>query len=117
MTFGGVSLPPILHGVEPNLDLDGKPKDYGVKVIWANRAQIDKVLKAVAHEKPDLSTVVEVVNAFTCHLDSVRDHAKFGLCCAMSQLKSGDTETAITSLEKVIGSLGRWNDQHRLHLH
>lgn len=117
VSYGGVSLPPLMQGVEGGSALNGEPKDYSVKVMWVNRRQIDAVLCAIEREQPELQTVLSAVRAFMCHLDSVRDEAKLGASLAKGALKAGNSEVAISNLNTVVKMLGRWNDEHRLYLH
>lgn len=117
VSYGGVSLPPLMQGVEGGSALNGEPKDYSVQVMWVSRRQVDSVLRAIECEQPELRTVLSVVRAFMCHLDSVRDEAKLGVALAKGALEVGDSEVAIKNLDTAVKMLGRWNDEHRLYLH
>lgn len=118
--FGEVELPPVLSGIQPGLDLQGNPKDYRVRVIWASREQIDRVLKEIEHQQPEPAAVLEVVRSFMCEMDSIRNEASFGVSVARGwfEKKDGpDVNMALDCLQKVSGMFGRWRDERRLHLH
>lgn len=119
VSVGGVSLPPILSGVQPGLAIDGQPKDYTVRVIWAARRHIDDVLTAFAQEHPENSEVVAVVRAFMSTLDTVRDEVKLRAQVSKGYLQKSepDTESAIECIDRIVKMLGRWDDEHRLSLH
>lgn len=118
LTIAGYALPPILRGIQPGQGFRGEPEDYSVKVIWIARRQIDALLKAIEAEKPEMRQAFDLVRAFMSQLDSVRDHAKFGVLAARSFIKPDmpGAESYRENLRGVADALGRWNDEHRLHL-
>lgn len=116
LTFGDVSLPPTLSGIQPGHGLSGEAVNYQVKVIHVSRRQIEAVLREVGHQRPELQTVLKIVSSYMCHLDSVRDHAIFGLSCLKGQIKAGEVDKALENLASTREGLGRWHDEHRLHL-
>lgn len=117
ITFGDLELPPVIAGVQPGLDLNGDPRDYDVRVMWASRKHIDSALKKVEAEHADTVVVMEMVRAFICHIDSIRDSALLVNLGATQALKAGRSGDAIEQLTAQRGVFGRWNDEHRLFLH
>lgn len=118
LTVAGYALPPILRGVQPGKGFRGEPEDYSVKVIWIARRQIDAMLNAIEAEKPEMRQPFEIIRAFMCTLDTIRDEAKMGVLAARSCVKP-DTPKGVSYRENLNGvaqQLGRWNDERRLHL-
>ncbi len=116
LTFGDTSLPPILSGVQPGLDLKGKPKDHQVKVMWASRRQIEEALEAVEKMHPDTGIVMKVVRSFMCSMDSIRDSALHVNLSAQRAMQDGRTDAAAKELASLREVFGRWDDERRLHI-
>lgn len=118
LTFGDISLPPILSGIQPGQGLQGEAVDHHVKVIHISRRQIDWVLREIRAQHPDLDIVLQIVSRYMCSLDSVRGEARFGLACAKGWLRAEkpDLAKAMEQLDGVTEMLGDWHDEHRLHL-
>lgn len=116
--FGEIELPPVLSGIQPGLGLNGAAKEYPVRVIWASRSQVEQVLSEVERIHPDTSMVMQVVRSFMCHMDTIRDEAKLGVLAARGWVKP-DTQDGShyrDNLDAVVRMLGRWDDEHRLHI-
>ena len=114
-TFSGVELPPVISGIQ---HVEGSG-DYSVQVMWINRRQIADVLTAIERDQPDLRVVMEVVRAFMCQMDTIRDETKHFVLAARSWAKGDDPDRA-RALEMLDGAIemgGRWNDAQRLPLH
>lgn len=118
LTVCGYTLPPILRGIQPGLGLHGQPTDYSVKVVWVSRHQIQGMLSAIGKEHPDLDQALGVVSAYMCHLDTMRDETKLGVLAAAGWIKKDHPTCtgALENLQTVVGMLGRWRDEARLHL-
>jgi hypothetical protein len=118
LTFGDIELPPIMRGIEPHPDLQGRPTDYHVKVIWISRRQIDWVLREIEQQQPELETVLHIVSKWMSNMDTMRSEAKLGIGAGMSWLKGDkpDVKKALEQLQQVQEMLGSWHDEHRLYL-
>lgn len=119
VSFGGVTLPPILSGTQPGIGLGGEPKDYRVRVIWASRRQIDAVLSGIERERPEMQTLMEVVRAFTRSLDSIRAEVGLHIASVQSSLRCEPPkiDQAMTSLDTIRKMIGHWDDENRLLLY
>jgi hypothetical protein len=119
LKFGDVELPPIQSGLEPGRGLtSNETRDYAVRVIWISRRQIDWVLSEIAHQHPELETVMHIVSKWMSRLDSMRDEMMLSTLSAQSMLK-GDkpmVDYAREALGDVSAIAGSWHDEHRLHL-
>lgn len=113
IAFGDVSLR-VLSGVQPGIDLDGKPRDFNVRVASVSRQHVDDMLQAVEQEHPELADLLALTKALACRLDTIRDEAKFGLSGVMSRLRAGEIDKALDELDVTRRSLGRWEEVHRL---
>lgn len=118
VTVCGYTLPPIMSGIQPGLDLQGAPRDYSVKVIYASRQHVDAMLSAIGAEHEALAQALAVVRSYLCHLDGLRAETRLGINAALGWLKKdGDTSPqALGNLETVAKLLGGWDDEVRLHL-
>lgn len=114
ISFAGVALPPIVTGMQPGLDLSGKPELRKVRAINVNRRHIDNILRALEQERPDLEILLKVIRGYICSLDSTRDSATWCLAMARSALKEGCAEKALEKIDVTGGVLGTWSELHRL---
>ena len=114
LTFGQVALP-ILSGVQPGgIGLDGKHRDFDVRVVHVSRERVDDMLDAAEQEHPELADLFALTKALACRLDTIRDEAKFGLSGVMSRLRAGEVDKALEELTVAHSCLGRWEEVHRL---
>lgn len=116
VTVAGYSLPPILRGVQPGRDFDGKPVDRTVSVLWMSRRQIDDMARAMARQHPELAQGLEVMRTFMSDMDTMRDAVAGEVSCAAGDLARGNPDRAIAALRTARDLLGRWNDSRRLML-
>lgn len=112
--FKGHALPPIWSGVQPGMDLNGEPKDYGVSVMWADRRQVDELLIHIADLDHDMRLAVAVIRAYLVNLDTQRDAVRSQLASAQIAARSGDAERALRSVDSALARLSRWDDARRL---
>lgn len=118
VTVCGYTLPPILKGVQPGLDLDGEPMDYRVKVIRVSRNHVDRMLFAISENHPELAQPLEIVSTYMMHLDTMREEAALGTLATLGWLRKEQDKhpQAFANLETVARMLGHWGSEARLHL-
>lgn len=118
VTVCGYELPPIQSGIQPGQGFKGEPCDYPVRVIWIGRRQVEEMMAAVSASHPELGPMLQVMKAYLCCMDSLRDGAKHGMLAA-SGWTSDDEKGQYyrRNLEGVARALGNWNDERRLHLY
>jgi hypothetical protein len=109
----GFSLPPLLSGLEPGLDVNGGKILRDVRVMSVRRDDINAALRAVEEKYPELEILAKVVRGYACSLDSTRDSAKVWAGIVRDHLNRGDTAKALESVVTLFGILGTWDEVHR----